>query len=150
MPLFGSFLSVKQSLFETELEVETKAILTVGERIGRSLSRQLEDVLKFDAKAVVLDVAATRHEAQRIDKAVFHEHFAIGQPVERARLPGVRAQRKFDAGTGAETSFPGDGVVGRVRDATPLESRQVVKADMRRVRHEDLHTDPRPELAGIS
>src|SRR4029453_17859866 len=145
-----SLLSLKESVLETELEVEAKAIAAVCERVRRSLTRQLKDVLKFDANAIALDVAGTRHEPQRIDETVFHEYFAIGQPVECGRLPRARAQREFDARTSAETSLPGDGVAGRVRDATPLESRQVVKVDACRVRHEDLHTDVRPELTGIS
>jgi hypothetical protein len=106
--------------------------------------------LKFDANAIALDVAGTRHEPQRIDKTVFHEYFAIGQAVERGRLPRARVQREFDARAGAKTPLPGDGVAGRVRYATPLESRQVVEVDACRVRHEDLHTDVRPDLTNIS
>jgi hypothetical protein len=82
-----ALLLVVQCFLEAVFEVETKAVVSVGERVARGFPGQLEDVTEFNANAVVLDVAGAGHEPHGIDEVVFHEEFAVRQPIERARLP---------------------------------------------------------------
>ena len=57
---FWSFLLVNQSLLEADLEVEAKAVVGVSERVAGGVPRQLEHVVEFNTKAVVLDIPGAR------------------------------------------------------------------------------------------
>src|SRR5262245_21382109 len=123
-----------QPLFETQFDVQAETVVAVDEGVGGILPREFEDVLKFETNAIVLDVASPRHDVHRIDKAVFHEHFAVGQPVDGTWLPGAGAEWKLDSGTSTKTPESGDGIAIDIRGAPPLEARPVVHMDVRRVR----------------
>src|SRR5262249_55320419 len=120
-----------QSFLEAVLEVETKAVAGVGERVARGIPGQLEDVIKFKPNAVVLDIAGAGYEPHRIDKVVFHEQFAVRQPIERARLPRACTERELHARTRAETPHSGDGVGVRVGRTPPFVTRPVIEMDVR-------------------
>src|SRR5689334_21174147 len=123
--LIGSLLLVMQSFLEAVFEVQTKAVVGVGERVGGGAPRQLEDVIELKTNAVVLDVTGAGHEPHRIDEMVFHEQFAIGESIERARLPCLCAQRKLDTRTRPEPPYSRDGVLVRVGRTPPLVARPV-------------------------
>ena len=129
--LVGLILFVEQSIFEAELEIETDAVVAVCKRVGNGVPRHLKDIIKFDPNAVTLDIATARHEPDGIDKMVLDEEFAVGESVEGAGLPGVRAQRKFNTRSGAKTPLASRRVAVGVRDVSPLESRPVIEVDVR-------------------
>src|SRR4051794_18360689 len=77
---------------------------------------------------------------------MFDERLDVGEPVEGARLPRTRGQRELDARTRPEAHATRQDVAVGVGDAAPLEEAEAVEADVRGVRHVDLHATVRAQL----
>src|SRR5262245_5050227 len=120
-----------QSFLEAVPELETKAVGGVGERIARGRPGQLEEVIKFNANAVVLNVPGAGPEPHGIDKVVFHEQFDVRHPIERVWLPRACTERELHALARTETPHSGDGVVVRVRRTQPFVTTPVIEMNVR-------------------